>query len=56
MRIAHSSSGELVRPSNPLKVAGTRMSASALRPKTIEPVRSTKRNLETDDEFVIMQD
>jgi hypothetical protein len=30
------------------------MSARALRPKTIEPVRSTKRNLETDDEFVIM--
>jgi len=54
MRIAHSSSGEVVSPRSSLKVAGTATKAIALRPKTMDPVRKTKRNLATDDELVIL--
>jgi hypothetical protein len=37
-----------------LNTAGEKTSAIALNPKTIEPVRSTKRSLETLAEYFIL--
>lgn len=47
IRIDHSSSAELVKPSNSLKTWGMAISITALKPNTSEPVCRTRLTLET---------
>ena len=43
MRIDHSRSGVVVKPSSSLKSAGAKSNKSALRPKTVDPAARTLR-------------